>query len=61
MYYKLQIEKDFHVFDYPVEDVEKIRGAKYNEEMTECVCYYSEQLEESDRVKQITEEEYNSY
>ena len=61
MYYKLKIEKDFHVFKYPVEDVEKIRGAKYNKDLTECVCYYPDKLEEGDRVQQITEEEYNSY
>ena len=49
------------MFNYPVPDVEKIKGAKYNEDMTECVCYYPDELEEGDRVQQITEEEYNSY
>jgi hypothetical protein len=48
-------------FMYPVDDVNKIKGAKYRKDMKECVCYYPEDISANPGVEQITEAEYEQY
>lgn len=60
MYYKLQITKEGNNFSYPVPDIKQITGAKYRNDLNECVCNYPTELGGED-VELITEAVYNSY
>jgi hypothetical protein len=47
-------------FVYPVNDISKIKGAKYRKDFKECVCMYTEQIV-GEGIEEITETQYNTY
>ena len=62
MLLKLKVFNNYGEIVYPV-DVHKIRWAlniMVDDVFVECLCYYPEDVEETELITHITEEEYNS-